>query len=88
MQTCWTIEQMFPNANSSNYEVMVYSDETWEITKWDLPDQKPIKEEIEAYWNANQQAILDANKPAASEVDLLKKQVADLSFQLMLNGVL
>lgn len=88
MQTFWTIQHMFPNANKGNVEVTVFPDESWEITKWNLPDSKPSKDDIINYWNTNQQAILDANQPPPTEIDDLKKQQADLTFSLMIKGVL
>jgi hypothetical protein len=72
MQPVLTIFHMFPDANMDNIEVFGDENGNWEITKWELPDQQPTKEEIEAYWNDNQQAILDANKPVPSEMDTLK----------------
>ena len=72
MQTVWCIQKMFPNATLNDFEVMINVDGTWKITKWELPDQQPTNDEIETYWNANQQAIEDANKPAPSEMDTLK----------------
>lgn len=72
MQVVWALFHMFPDCNNDNTEVMVFPNGTWEITKWDLPVAKPTIEEIEAYWNTNQQEILDANKPVPSELDTLK----------------
>jgi hypothetical protein len=72
MQIVWAIKEMFPHATLSDFTVTINGDGEWSITEWKLSDQQPTKEEIEAYWNANQQAILDANKPAPSELDLLK----------------
>lgn len=88
MQTFWTIQRMFPNATTENVLVTVYGDGTWEITKWDLTDTKPTNQAVEDYWNANQQAILNANVPPLSDIESLKKQQADVTFQLMMNGVL
>jgi hypothetical protein len=72
MEYFYTIKQMFPNVNTDNVEIVVYPDETWKITKWDLPDQQPTNEEVEAFWNEHQQEILDTNKPVPSELELLK----------------
>jgi hypothetical protein len=88
MEYYLTVKQMFPDVNLNNTSIEVYPDGTWGITKWELPDQKPTNEEVEAYWNANQQAILDANKRAPSEIDDLKKQMADLSYTLIMAGVI
>jgi hypothetical protein len=72
MEVVWTIKHMYPDVNDDNLEVVVYPDQSWKITKWNLPDTQPTNEEVEAYWNANQQTILDSNKPASSEIDTLK----------------
>jgi hypothetical protein len=66
MEYFYTIKQMFPNVNTDNIEIVVYPDETWKITKWDLPDQQPTNEEVEAYWNANQLEILDSKSKKKS----------------------
>ncbi|MDF2792064.1 MAG: XkdW protein [Neobacillus sp.] len=83
MQICWTIEKMFPDANLSNYEVFIYPDETWEITKWNLPGPQPTKEEIETYWVEHEQEIIDAHKSQPSEIDILGQQIVEKDIELL-----
>lgn len=79
---------MFPAANKDNVEVIMKPDGSWFISKWSLQETQPTQEDIISCWNANQQAILNANKPPLSEIEQIKKQQADLTFTLMMNGVI
>lgn len=88
MEIFYTIKRMFPAVTIENVEVVVYPDQTWRITRWDLPDQQPTNAEVEAYWTAHQQEILSARKPPPSDAEILQKQITDLSFELMLKVVL
>lgn len=88
MEIFWTIQHMFPDANKGNLEVIVFPDQTWKISKWDLPDPQPTQNEIIAHWNTNQTAIKTANKPPLSEIDKIKKNHTDLMFSLMNKGVI
>lgn len=88
MQVVWAIYHMFPNANKDNVEVTVFPNGSWEITKWNLADLKPTKDDVISYWTTHEQEIMVVNQPAPTEIDLLKKQQADVTYQLMLNGVL
>lgn len=89
MQTVWAVKHMFPAANDDNFRITVFPDTgTWAITQWDLPDQQPTADEIAAHWNANQAAIIAANKPKPTDFDNLKKQHTDLIFTLMNKGVI
>jgi hypothetical protein len=42
---------MVPNANNDNTEVILYPDGSWEISKWNLQDPKPLNADVEKYWN-------------------------------------
>jgi hypothetical protein len=88
MQIVWAIKSMIPGAKLSDFDVTIWGDGNWEITRWELPNNKPSNEEVESYWNANHQTIVNTNKPPMSDLDKIKKNHTDLVFSLMTKGVL
>jgi hypothetical protein len=83
VQSVWTIEKMFPNANASNFLVTIDGDENWEITKWELTDPQPTKEEVETYWTQHQDEILKAKAPAPTEVEQLKEESTQMNLAII-----
>lgn len=71
MQIAYTIAHMRPGAK---FDVVEYADGSIEIENWEHEQSKPTKEEIEAHWLENETAIMEANKPQPSELDLLKQK--------------
>lgn len=71
MQIALTLAHMCPGAR---FEVVQYADGNVVIENWKHTEPKPSKEEIEAHWVANEAAILEANNPQPSGLELLKKQ--------------
>lgn len=85
MQIALTLAHMYPTAT---FNVVQYADGTTDIENWNHADPQPTMTDIESYWSANETAILEANQPQPTELDNVKKTLTDLSYDLMMNGVL
>lgn len=73
----WSLMQMYPTSNPSQYEIIANIDGTFTITQWNVPGTpKPNESDVVAYWNTN-------------GINLLRQQkINDLkrSFQAAVNG--
>lgn len=49
MQVATIIKRIYPDINDEQFEVIQFDDESI-ITKWDLEEPQPTKEELQSYW--------------------------------------
>lgn len=50
----WSLMQMYPNSNPSQYEIIANPDGSFTITQWNVPNTpKPNESDVVAYWNTN-----------------------------------
>jgi hypothetical protein len=80
------IMQMYPDVIPSvDFRTVLDVDGSQYIAEWNLDKPQPTEEELQIAWTNYQ-----ANPPIASlgPIEELKKQQADLTFILMINGVI
>jgi hypothetical protein len=85
MQVCNIIEKLIPQANRDNYEVTVFADGHWEITKWKLDVPQPSVDKILAASNAID--LDNAKQTKINELDQACKNSILANFTATLNGV-
>jgi YHS domain-containing protein len=85
MQVCQVIEKLIPQANSTNYEVIVFPDGHWEITKWNLTVPQPTLQEITAQWNL--MSLDDAKQKKMKELNDACSQAILSRFSSTVNGI-
>lgn len=57
------LSQMYPNITPSQYELMMRSDGSVKITRWDPTNvQQPTEDEVISYWNTNEIVYLRGQK--------------------------
>lgn len=79
-----SILHLFPNAKVNVDFKVIHDGESFKLIEWNIPNQVPSLEELETVF---EQAQEGRNIPPINELEVLKKQQADLVFQLMLSGV-
>ncbi|MDF2789827.1 MAG: XkdW protein [Neobacillus sp.] len=78
MQIATTILHMYPNINLTDFEVYRYPNDTWKITKWNLPVPKPTVQQITSYWDVHKDEILLEQQSPPSELVVLKEENVQL----------
>lgn len=87
MQIALTLQHMFPNAVLCvDFDVEHTAGEEPKISKWNLEVPQPTVEEIQSHWTANEAAIMAANQPPKSELEILKETVDQLVLDNLMGG--
>jgi hypothetical protein len=81
-----TLKYIYPSIDISKIITTSYTDGTFEIEKWDYEQPRPTNEQILSAWE--QCKNIPDPEPPLSEIEQLKKQQADLTFTLMMAGVI
>jgi hypothetical protein len=79
------IKQLFPNAESLKDFTVQDDGKGQYIAQWNLKEPQPTKDELLEAWEQYQ---LNPPPTPLSELDQVKKQLADLGFELMVKGVI
>lgn len=84
MNVIETIQKRFPDLSSEKFKVQVDGKDYF-LSKWDTTEPKPTSEQL-MLW-IEEDAANSPEQPI-SEIEILKKQITDLTFDLMTKGVL
>jgi membrane peptidoglycan carboxypeptidase len=90
MEPIKAIQYLFPNASLSDFEVIRYPDNTWEITKWNVGTAQPTEEELQKAWNdylSNVDPSDDLKKAKMIELEQACGQAIVGTFTAQVNGV-
>jgi XkdW protein len=86
MNIALALKHLFPDKKQpDDYYVFEEVDGVPEIIKWNIEEPQPTEEELQAAWD---DYIANLPEPPLSPIEELKKQQADLVFELMMKGVL
>lgn len=79
-----SIIHLFPTAKVNIDFRVVHDGDSFKLLEWNITDPVPSLQQLESVYDQAQEG---RNIPPVNELESLKKQQADLVFQLMLNGV-
>jgi hypothetical protein len=90
MEPIKAILYMYPDASLSDFEVIRYPNNTWEITKWNINSNIPTGEELEKAYDEyvqNISPLTDLKKAKINELDLACKNAILTNFTATLNNI-
>jgi membrane peptidoglycan carboxypeptidase len=90
MEPIKAILYMYPDASLSDFEVIRYPNNTWEITKWNVNANKPTDAELEKAWEEYYSGINPSDNLKKAKIEELKKACSNAIlgyFTAQVNGI-